>query len=106
MDLTDDEFWLESFDTGVTRMATKRVDGPSLNPWERKFRERARAAGMLEVDELTNDADCRKQAELYLEQCEVDPSLEGCEQESVQVLKELGVQHRSRVDESEQKDYE
>ena len=27
-DMNEDEFWLEAFDTRITRMATKRVDGP------------------------------------------------------------------------------
>jgi len=26
--MNEDEFWLEAFDTRITRMATKRVDGP------------------------------------------------------------------------------
>merc|ERR1712113_425427 len=52
MAMNDDEFWLESFDTGITRMATKRVDGPSLNPWERRFRQWAREKDLLVIDEL------------------------------------------------------
>jgi len=79
MDMTDGEFWLESFDTGITRMATKRVDGPSLNPWERRFRTWARSNDLLEVDELADeDVDCKKKAELFLD-CEEDPTAEGCE---------------------------
>lgn len=79
MSMTDDQFWLESFDTGITRMATKRVDGPSLNAWERRFRSWARQNDLLVVDDLDEDVDCRKQAKLYLDKCEEDPTLEGCD---------------------------
>jgi len=80
MNMTDDQFWLESFDTGITRMATKRVDGPSLNPWERRFRQWARANDLLDVDQLQDeDVDCRKEATLYIDRCREDPTLEGCE---------------------------
>ncbi|CAK0843356.1 unnamed protein product [Prorocentrum cordatum] len=93
MNMSDEQIFWEAFDTGITRMATKRVDGPSLNPWERKFRQRAREQGRLEVDELEYDVDCRKQAELYLEGCAVDPSMESCgaDDRSAEVLQELGV---------------
>mmetsp|Transcript_126116 Transcript_126116/g.351437 ORF Transcript_126116/g.351437 Transcript_126116/m.351437 type:complete len:331 (+) Transcript_126116:45-1037(+) len=79
MELTDDEFWLESFDTGITRMATKRVDGPSLNPWERRFRGWARKNNLLVVDELSDEIDCQKKAKVFLDRCKEDPTLEGCE---------------------------
>mmetsp|Transcript_56169 Transcript_56169/g.112582 ORF Transcript_56169/g.112582 Transcript_56169/m.112582 type:complete len:216 (+) Transcript_56169:320-967(+) len=80
MDMTDDQFWLESFDVGITRMATKRVDGPSLNPWERRFRQWARQNDLLDMDVLEDDdVDCRRQAKLYLDRCDDDPTLDGCE---------------------------
>mmetsp|Transcript_28142 Transcript_28142/g.84023 ORF Transcript_28142/g.84023 Transcript_28142/m.84023 type:complete len:317 (+) Transcript_28142:41-991(+) len=80
MNMSDDQFWLESFDTGITRMATKRVDGPFLNPWERRFRQWARANDLLDIDKLTDDdVDCRKRADLYLDRCNEDPTAEGCE---------------------------
>lgn len=85
----DEEFFLNSYDCGITRMATKRVDGPSLNPWERKFRAWARQNDLLEVDDLDDDVDARKQATLYLGACEDDPSLDGCDLETVQEVKEF-----------------
>jgi hypothetical protein len=93
MNMSDEKLFWEAFDTGITRMATKRVDGPSLNPWERKFRQRAREQGLLEVDDLECDVDCRKQADLYLEGCAVDPSMESCggDDRSAEVLQELGL---------------
>ena len=78
MKMSDENLFWESFDVGVTRMATKRVDGPFLNAWEKRFRQRAREQGLLEVDELQCDVDCRKQAELYLDGCAEDKSMESC----------------------------
>jgi len=85
----DEEFFLQSYDCGITRMATKRVDGPSLNPWERKFRAWARQNDLLEVDELDDDVDARKQAKLYLSACEEDPDAEECDLETMQEMKTL-----------------
>mmetsp|Transcript_3265 Transcript_3265/g.6169 ORF Transcript_3265/g.6169 Transcript_3265/m.6169 type:complete len:232 (+) Transcript_3265:303-998(+) len=85
----DEEFFLQSYDCGITRMATKRVDGPSLNPWERKFRAWARQNDLLEVDELDDDVDARKQAKLYLAACEEDPDAEECDVETVQEMKKV-----------------
>ena len=79
MDMNEDEFWLEAFDTRITRMATKRVDGQNLNPWERRFRQWARKENLLDVEELCDDIDCSKQAELYFDDCDKDPTAEGCE---------------------------
>jgi len=89
MSWEDDVFFLQSYDCGITRMATKRVDGPSLNPWERRFRAWARQNDLLEVDELDDDVDARKQAKLYLAACEEDPDAEQCDVESVQEAKDL-----------------
>jgi len=89
MGWTKEEFFLQSYDCGITRMATKRVDGPSLNPWERRFRQWARSEGLLEVDELEEDADARKRAEFYLAACEEDPTDEECDVEAMQEAKDL-----------------
>uniref|UniRef100_A0A7S0AGG2 J domain-containing protein n=1 Tax=Pyrodinium bahamense TaxID=73915 RepID=A0A7S0AGG2_9DINO len=39
MKMSDDEFWLERFDAGVTAVYRNEVNSPSLNPWERRYKE-------------------------------------------------------------------
>jgi len=88
MSWESEEFFLQSYDCGITRMATKRVDGPSLNPWERRFRQWARQNDLLEVDDLDDDVDARKQAKLYLSACEEFPAAEECDVETMQGVKD------------------